>query len=197
MQRKPITLVCDGCGAGIPAPSPARTYRRAFCSAVCYNANRARPLAERFWEKVDRSGGLLACWEWTASRHEFGYGQFMMPGNRPVHAHRLAYQLATGENPGDLFVCHDCPGGDNPLCCNPAHLFLGTHQENMADARRKGWKARGARNGAAKLTAEQVREIRRRYAAGGITHKRLGAEFGINRRTVGHIVAHERWTHLD
>lgn len=84
------------------------------------------------WGRVDKSGGPEACWPWTGARHK-GYG--MIGIARKKHGtHRVAYALATGD-PGDLHVCHAC---DNPPCCNPAHLFLGTHQDNMRDLVAKG-----------------------------------------------------------
>jgi len=86
-----------------------------------------------FWERVDMSGGPDACWPWTGARHPSGYGGVSWRGGR-VNAHRVAYELAYG-NPGKGFVCHHC---DNPPCCNPAHLFLGTAQDNYRDSIAKG-----------------------------------------------------------
>ena len=103
----------------------------------------------RFNAKVDRSGGPDACWPWTAGRFGTGYGAFKVRG-RNHHAHRIAYELAHDEPiPSDpdapkVFVCHAC---DNPPCCNPAHLWLGTTTDNMRDASTKGRLATGNRNG--------------------------------------------------
>lgn len=89
------------------------------------------PLDVRFWAKVAKGDG---CWEWTASRNSLGYGNIRVERKRFV-AHRVAWALTYGPIPDGLFVCHHC---DNPPCCRPDHLFLGTHADNMADMVAKG-----------------------------------------------------------
>lgn len=81
---------------------------------------------ERFWEKVDRSGGPEACWPWVALTSGSGYGAFQLDG-RLQYAHRVAYEQMIGPIPPRVFVCHRC---DTPSCVNPAHLFLGTEAVN-------------------------------------------------------------------
>lgn len=93
----------------------------------------------RFWAKVDKSGGPDACWIWTASKVPSGYGSFGVNG-RLFGAHRIAWVLENGQIPHDgsyhgMCVCHKC---DNPACCNPAHLFLGTNMDNARDREKKG-----------------------------------------------------------
>lgn len=99
-------------------------------------APRPRPLADRFWEKVDRSdpGG---CWLWTgAAKGTTGYGNFKVRSYVAESAHVVAWQLAHGGQPPDGFdVCHTC---DVRLCVNPAHLVLGSHLENQRDMAAKG-----------------------------------------------------------
>ena len=92
-----------------------------------------RPLAERFWENVDRSAGPDGCWPWIKARMPSGYGMIGI-GRRPALTHRVAWELAHA-HPGDAHVLHRC---DNPPCCNPAHLFLGTNSDNIADRVEKG-----------------------------------------------------------
>lgn len=87
---------------------------------------------KRFWSKVNKTEG--GCWEWTGSLQTQGYGNIEIKGKRLL-PHRIAYVLHKGEIPQGLSVCHHC---DNPKCCNPEHLFLGTAADNMNDASQKG-----------------------------------------------------------
>ena len=90
----------------------------------------------RFEAKVNRVATPGGCHLWTAgARH--GYGDIAVRGKH-IKAHRMAWEIANGPIPDGLWVLHDCPAGDNPSCCNPAHLWLGTHADNMADMAAKG-----------------------------------------------------------
>lgn len=86
-------------------------------------------MSDFFWTKVDKSAGPDKCWPWAKGRRADGYGQLRWEG-RVVRAHRVAYQLTYGDIASDLVVMHLC---DNPPCCNPAHLRLGTCLDNVAD----------------------------------------------------------------
>lgn len=146
-------------------------------------------LPQRFWDKVDVCGPD-ECWPWKANRSPNGYGMFSL-GGRKQSAHRLASGLRTGD-PGH--VLHRC---DNPPCCNPAHLYVGSAQDNVDDMYRRGRAVdvAGEAHAMAKLTLCAVKEIRARYAAGGITQRELGDEFGISHQQVSRIVRGTRWAH--
>lgn len=157
-------------------------------------------VAERFWPRVDKSGD---CWEWQGGRVPQGYGAFWLDGrNRP--AHRVAWELTNGPIPSGLFVLHRC---DNMPCVRPDHLFLGTQADNMADKTRKGraatgerngaltqpeTRARGERNGLARLTWDDVRAIRSQAAA-GTPRKRIAEQFGVSERHVYTILSGQIW----
>lgn len=124
--------------------------------------------SDRFWSKVHPEA-LSGCWLWHGAVHDSSeasrmYGLFYDAG-KMRRAHRIAYRTVKGPVPRDLFVRHSC---DTPLCVNPDHLLLGTHDDNMADKVARGRQSRlvGPSNPHATLTWEIVREMRARYARG-------------------------------
>lgn len=88
----------------------------------------------RFWRYVEKRGDD-ECWEWTGSRFAKGYGVFCLNKRDRIGAHRMSWTLTNGPIQGRLWVLHRC---DNPPCCNPAHLFLGTPVDNVRDMHMKG-----------------------------------------------------------
>jgi hypothetical protein len=150
-----------------------------------------RDLAERFWEKVDRTGGPAACWPWLAATDSHGRGQFNVHG-KPQKAPRVAYALTYNE-PGALFVCHHC---DNGLCCNPAHLFLGTHQDNMDDMVSKGRGAKGITSGLSKLTDDAVRSMRAEHYNEKQTVRAIAARYGVSLMTAHSAIRAHTWKHV-
>lgn len=144
---------------------------------------------QRFWDKVKKGKG---CWEWTAANSR-GYGKFRL-GGKTLAAHRVSYEWANGPIPDGLVVMHTC---DNPPCVRPAHLRLGTHGDNAVDRDRKG-RARqlaGEAHPRARLTDEDVEEIRRRRKAGE-TYRELAEAFGVSRVHAGDVANGRRWKHV-
>jgi hypothetical protein len=162
---------------------------------------------ERFWSRVDRASTPDGCWPRLGSRDKDGYG-FASWRGRTVLAHRQAYELAVGPIPDGMLVCHSC---DNPPCCRPGHLFLGSNVDNQRDMTAKGRGRLGDRNGSrvhperlrrgeqhgcSKLTAEKVRQIRELYAGGGLTQRQVGDRYGVSNVMVGLIVSRKKWAHV-
>ena len=147
----------------------------------------------RFWSKValpDENGCML----WQAAIDVGGYGRIRVAGS-DRKAHRVALTLAAGQPPeSNMDAAHACR---NRHCVAPSHLRWATRSENIADKLRDGTDQFGVRNAMASLTEDQVKEMRRRYAAGGVRQKDLAAEFGIARASVGSIVTGVNWRHLD
>jgi len=158
---------------------------------------------EVFWSKINKDGSIPVhmphlgkCWEWTGAKATRGYGNVKWEGHTNK-VHRVIWQLTYGEIPSGLEICHSC---DNTSCCNPKHLFLGTHQDNMDDRERKNRGNRDNRNIASgeqhyahKLTSQQVSEIRQRYAIGGISQSKLAAEYGVCRSNISIITTERSW----
>ena len=119
-------------------PSHYERGQGRFCSCVCRNKSRWKRYQNDalnwFWNRVDLTAGGVACWPWRGRRLRSGYGRLVLRG-RQIAAHRIAYELSNGPVPTGLLVCHSC---DNPPCCNPLHLWIGTHQDNMDDMMAKG-----------------------------------------------------------
>lgn len=154
-----------------------------------------QPLTEAgFWARMQQAPS--GCWLWTGARDRDGYGNTTLAGKH-LKAHRYAYFLTYGPIPDGMKVCHRC---DNPSCCNPAHLFLGTDRDNWHDANSKGRRrfdtARGERSASAVLKEGQVRHIRSLYAAGGVTLKDLAFRFGVSVGAIEKVVNRRTWRHL-
>jgi hypothetical protein len=119
------------------------------------------------------------CWAWTAGVFGDGYGRFTVAG-KYHQAHRIAWAIAYGEDPGDDLVLHHC---DRVNCVNPNHLYLGDQTDNMRDVNaRGGWDAFslfGEENPNAKLTVDEVQEIRTRYDEEDVLQRDLAAEYGV------------------
>lgn len=151
---------------------------------------------QRFWKYVAKSSG---CWTWSGARHGCGYGQLSVRGV-PFLAHRISFEIAHGPIPPGLSVLHRC---DIKLCVNPEHLFLGDDSVNQVDALSKGKHAsqthpecfQGEGNSQARITAEQVREIRTLFSE-GVSQRSIAQQFGFSYSAIRGIVKRSRWKHL-
>jgi len=138
-----------------------------------------------FWKRVKKT---KTCWLWTGGKDAAGYGILNASalGKLPITAHVLSFAIHKKKPvPKGLFVCHTC---DVNACVRPAHLFLGTHLDNMRDRDQKGRVASGTANGQAKLSARQVRAVRKEYAKGIESQASIGKRFGITNSSVCNIV---------
>ena len=152
---------------------------------------------KRFWNKV-KVGSPDECWEWQGSKKGAGYGSFYVnKEEKAQRSHRVCWSFFNGPIPNDLHVLHNC---HNPLCVNPAHLYLGTHQDNMRDRTSLGrWektRPRGTKHANSKLSELDVLEIRRLYATGKIEQIFLGKMFRVSHTQVSYIVNRRQWRHI-
>ena len=134
------------------------------------------------YHEVDDKTG---CWNWTKTLSNTGYARISRSGKYDL-AHRASYETFVGKIPTGLWVLHRC---DNRRCINPAHLFLGTREDNVADMVAKGRQAYGERHGVSKLTATQVAAIR----ADSRKHREIAADYGVTYGLVGHIKRRLVW----
>ena len=120
-----------------------------------------------------------------------GYGQIESKGMKH-YAHRVSYELFVGPIPKGMYVCHSC---DNVACVNPNHLFLGTQKENLQDMASKGRSTRGVKNPMAKLSEEDVKDIKYLINT-GLSSKDLGVEYGVSSAAINLIKQGKRWNHV-
>jgi len=152
-------------------------------------------LMQRFWGNVV-CRDPDECWEWQASRTRHGYGRIKVGQGRATGAHRLSYLIHKGQIADGLLVCHSC---DNPACCNPDHLFLGTYSDNSRDMVAKG-RAKGQYGDArscvpAKIKETDVPQIRE-LAKSGMTKAAISRHFNVSREAIRDVVNGRTWKHV-
>lgn len=153
---------------------------------------RPKLTVEQFWARGVRQGECLI---WAGALTPKGYGLVWWNG-RSRRVHCIAWELTNSQPILDgRIICHNCPGGDNPACYEPTHLWDGTVAQNNADKSSKGRASTGERHSSAKLTADQVGEIRVRLAMGEMGSC-LAEEYRVSRGLIYHIKAGRNWKHL-
>ncbi|RZI99824.1 MAG: HNH endonuclease [Brevundimonas sp.] len=157
--------------------------------------------AANFWAKVEKAA-QAECWLWRGYVAPSGYGVFAHSKGKSARAHRIAYSLANGPIPAGKVVCHSC---DVRSCCNPAHLWLGTIADNVADRVAKGRtvhqfgadytgpRPHGEGHGSARLTEITARAILDR---GGERGSDLAREFGVSETCISRLRRGRTWPHL-
>jgi hypothetical protein len=164
-----------------------------FCSHACNTAFRKIPAHKRVWDKIDIKGED-DCWPYKACLNVHGYG-VISEGNTKILAHRAAFISKNGDILNDLKVLHSC---DNPKCCNPKHLFLGTQADNVKDMHNKGRavSVSGDKNHMSKLSNSDVITIRHMYHNLGKKCSEIAKEYHVNRNNISFIVSNKTWKHL-
>jgi hypothetical protein len=162
--------------------APTNTHDTAACAK--------EKASHRFWARVEKTDH---CWNFVGWLMPRGYGKVYFLG-KTLLAHRFAWDITNGPIPDGLLVCHTC---DNRKCVRPAHLFLGTHKDNQADKAAKGRCAPrfGEHHGQAKLTGEQVKEIRA-LRQHGVLRREIAELYGIHPTNVSKLALGKGWKHI-
>ena len=190
--------LCE-CGCGQPAPIAKRTNTRLghiaghpvrFVVGHSARLKPARSVEEHFWNNIDKRGPD-ECWEWQGPIDPNGYG-VVLTRRRPRRAHRVSYEIHNSPIPKGKVICHAC---DNPPCCNPAHLWLGTQADNLADmyaknrhSKTRTYTKKGEKHHRSRFTDAQARQMRAEYQERGITLRAIALEYGVTVATIWKIV---------
>lgn len=197
-----MTIKLCECGCGNPAPIAKKTHRpRGYIKGqptrfiVGHGGPRTGrpsvPLADRFWDRVD-VGPADACWPWTGPTFGMGYGHVAVRKDSRS-THRVAYELANGPIPTGMHVRHTC---DNPPCCNPAHLLLGTPADNMRDRDERKRLPVGSQCSIARLLEDDIPRVFD-LRAQGMTTRAIGREFGVSGSTISAVLNRKTWKHVE
>jgi hypothetical protein len=186
-REKGLIKKCAYCGKDFEGQNAV------FCSMACYSKKRpCSPERERFWSKVDIKG-LFDCWEWKGRKDIGGYGFFTFR-SKEQKAHRVVWILTYGEIPEGMQINHKC---DNRGCVNPAHLYIGTQKDNVADMYSRGRQVvlAGSKSAVARLTEQEVLAIRVLFQT-EITKADLARMFNISESSIRFIIQRKTWKHI-
>ena len=142
-------------------------------------------IERKFWANV-HTPNPFDCWNWNGRKDKDGYGRFRF-NSQDFYSHRVSWVLANGNIPNGLFICHHC---DNPSCCNPEHLFIGTHLDNMFDMYSKG---RGNRRF---FSNSEVIEIRNLYENHNVLKSKIAYMFNASIDCINKIIKRETYKNI-
>jgi len=149
---------------------------------IHFDLSKYQHIVDRFYKSVNIKN-WNDCWLWSGSFQKNGYG-YLSVSQKNLSAKRVSWAIHNKKNPGNNFICHKC---DNPKCVNPAHLYAGTPQDNSNDMKERNRSLRGEKCPAAKLSNDDVVEIKNRYHNGEL-QRLLAKEFGVTREHVNKII---------
>lgn len=181
------TKQCNDCGGPICLTYPPKKRCRR-----CQDKFKTIPIEKRFFRKVKKTP---TCWWWIGYRQPSGHGQMGTRNDKTEAVHRISYRIHRGEIPKGMDVLHNCPGGDNPSCVNPEHLWLGTQSDNDADKVRKNRQARGEDFPHSKLNKRKVEIIRNLYEK-GIHQNAIAKRFNVDPSVISRICRKYAWAHV-
>lgn len=182
-DKKIFLCVCD-CGSLKETTYKILRNKKKPRSCGCSRKNYGKKLFESNFTKTP------GCWVWKGTLNRGGYGKF-----RGLGAHRASYMFYIGKIPKGKYVCHNCPGGDNPACVNPDHLWLGTAKENTNDMVKKLRGMHGTKSNLAFLNEEKVLDIRRMRLKGS-SYKEIAEMYNISWVTICSICKNRSWKHV-
>jgi hypothetical protein len=151
-------------------------------------------LEQRLWNQIIKTDNTDDCWNWVGPVNSKKYGSLCLATKRKgvrkstrFYAHRLAWELTNGPISDGLFVCHKC---DNPRCCNPNHLFLGTPKENVEDMILKGRYCKH------RLRKQQIKDIRNEYA-NGASQQEIATKYNVPYKVIHRVIFRKTWKKID
>ena len=172
-----------------------------FCSRFCFDNHPQKKRinyggkdpVDRFFEHIDKTSSVNGCWIWKGHINKAGYGRIRRD-HKDMSTHRYSWLIHNGDIPKNMFICHKC---DNPICCNPEHLFLGTPKDNSQDRKNKkrNRDQNGSKHNFAKLNESQVLTIRNRLKNGEVG-RHLAKEYSVHVMTISNIKNRKKWTHI-
>jgi hypothetical protein len=181
------------CGCGqktllMPINNKFRGWVKDMPFKFLHGHNRRKPFNRETFFSMFIPVSECGCWIWEGTTEHAGYGVFRF-NNKAIRAHRLSWELTYGHIPKGMHVLHTC---DTPACGNPRHLFIGTALDNCRDACKKKRNAFGERHGHAKLTNQQVFEIRK----DAHSTREIAKKYNVSYSLITGIKNNKRWRHV-